>query len=221
VAACLFALVLLSASCSAPAPGNTTTASNTPASGTPAPSADNLLATLQTTVSVKELMGGMIDPASDLIFLAAGSEVTKAGVREWKPETDEDWAKVKFGALVMTEGAQVLRVHRPWAPAGDVNNSEGPDAPELSPTQIEEKVQKDPVLWDAKVQALENVGREVLKIVEKKDAVELFNAGDDLDTACEDCHLEYWYPNQLQFLDKIDRKLEELYGDQMNVKRSR
>ncbi len=212
------AAAVLAAACSAPAPGD---AASPTASGTPAPSADNLLSTLQTTVSVKELMKGMIDPASDFIFLGAGSEVTKDGVREWKPETDEDWEKVRFGALVMAEGSQLLRVHRPWTAAGDLNNSEGPDAPELSPDQIEAKVQQDPVLWDAKVQALENVGREVLQVVEKKDAVGLFNAGEDLDTACEDCHLAYWYPNQLQFLDKIDRKLNELYGDQMNVKRSR
>jgi hypothetical protein len=214
----LTAVAVLGAACSAPAPGDTASPA---ASSTPAPSADNLLSTLQTTVSVKELMHGLFDPASDFIFLGAGSEVTKDGVREWKPETDEDWEKVRLGAMVMAEGSQLLRVHRTWAPAGDVNNSEGPDAPELSPDQIEAKVKQDPVLWDAKVQALENVGREVLQIVDKKDAVGLFNAGDDLDTACEDCHLAYWYPNQLQFLDRIDRKLEELYGNQMNVKRSR
>ena len=180
------AAAVLGAACSAPAPGDTASPA---AASTPAPSADNLLSSLQTTVSVKELMHGLFDPASDFIFLGAGSEVTKDGIREWKPETDEDWEKVRLGAMVMAEGSQLLRVHRSWAPAGDVNNSEGPDAPELSPDQIEAKVNQDPVLWDAKVQALENVGREVLQIVDKKDAVGLFNAGDDLDTACEDCHL--------------------------------
>jgi hypothetical protein len=202
----LLVVGLLLPACSSPSPE--------PAA--PPASTTKLWGDIQTTVSVKELMGDLLDPGSDFIFLAAGSEVTASGVREWKPETDEDWDKVRMGAVIMAEASQLLRVHRPWAPPGDLNNSVGPDAPELSPDQIEAKVQGDPVFWDAKVQALENVGREVLDVVKNKDVDQLFAAGEDLDHACEDCHLVYWYPNELQFLDKIDRRLEELYGSEMN-----
>lgn len=34
----------------------------------------------------------------------------------------------------------------------------------------------------------------VLEIVKAKDADRLFQAGSDIDRACEGCHLEYWYP---------------------------
>jgi hypothetical protein len=149
---------------------------------------------IQTTVSVKELMGDLMDPGSDLIFHAVGSEFTVDGERQWKPVTDEDWDKVRTGAVIMAEASQLLRVHRPWAPPGDLNNSVGQNATELSPNQIEAKVQADPVLWDAKVQVLQNVGREVLELVKNKDADRLLAAGEDLDEACETCHLTYWYP---------------------------
>jgi hypothetical protein len=36
----------------------------------------------------------------------------------------------------------------------------------------------------------------MLKATEAKDANALFEAGDKLDTACENCHRQYWYPNE-------------------------
>jgi hypothetical protein len=93
-----------------------------------------------------------------------------------------------------------------------VNNSTGPDPEELSPTQIKAKLEADPVLWNAKIEALRNVGLEVLEIVKRKDPTELWDASDNLDRACESCHLAYWYPGEGALLRKLDKKLEDLYG---------
>ena len=37
---------------------------------------------------------------------------------------------------------------------------------------------------------------EVLKVVDAKDAQKLFDIGEDIDKACENCHRQYWYPNE-------------------------
>ena len=153
-----------------------------------------LLGDMTPVVSVKELMGGMIDPIADNIFDAVRWDITPKGIIEYKPKTDEDWEKVRIGAVTMAEGIYLLKIQRPFAPEGDVNNSTGPNPPELSPTQIKEKIDKDPVLWNAKIEGLRNVGREVLEVVKKKDVDALFVASGNLDEACEQCHLEYWYP---------------------------
>jgi hypothetical protein len=58
------------------------------------------------------------------------------------------------------------------------------------------------VLWDAKIQALRNVGLEVLEVVKKRDVNALFDASGDLDDACEACHLEYWYPGDKKAVDE-------------------
>ena len=163
-------------------------------------------------VSVKELMRYLIDPLADNIFNAVGTVMTAKGTVETAPKTDEDWEKVRIGAVSMAEAAYLLKIPRPFAPPGDENNSTGPDAPELSPAQIKAKLDADPVLWNAKIEALRNVGREVLEIVDKRDAKALFDAGEDLDAACETCHLEYWYPGQKELMPKLDRRLRELYG---------
>jgi hypothetical protein len=155
-------------------------------------------------------MHDMIDPASDYVFNAVKTEVTKNGTVETVPRTDEDWEKVRIGAVTMAEGVYLLKIPRPFAPPGDQNNSTGPDAAELSPAQIKAKLEADPVLWNAKIEALRNVGLEVMDIVRRKDTKELWDAGENLDQACESCHLIYWYPGDKALLEKADRRLNEL-----------
>jgi len=164
-------------------------------------------------VSVKELMRYMIDPASDNIFDAVKIVQTKNGTVERLPKTEEDWEKLRIGAVTLAEGVYLLKVPRPFAPVGDNNNNTtGPDATELTPAQIEEKRAKDPVLWNAKIEALRNVGLEVLEIVKTKKTDELWEASYNLDQACESCHIQYWYPGDKALLEKVDKRLDELYG---------
>ena len=169
---------------------------------------------MKPVVSVKELMRDMIDPISDNIFEAVGDEWSKNGIIHHRPTTDEDWDRIRVGAVTMAEGAYLLKVPRPFTPPGDENNSTGPEAEELSPAQIMDKLQKDPVLWNAKIEALRNVGLEVLEIVKKRDVDELWDAAENLDQACESCHLEYWYPGERVLLKKLDERLDDLYGAQ-------
>jgi len=167
---------------------------------------------MKPVVSVKELMRDMIDPASDYVFDSIGTVITKKGRVEREPKTDEDWDRIRIGAVTMAEGAYLLKIPRPFAPPGDENNSTGPEPEELSPAQIKPKLEHDPVLWNAKIEALRNVGLEVMDIVRRRDKNELWDACDNLDQACEACHLEYWYPGEKAFLKKLDKRLEDLYG---------
>ena len=169
---------------------------------TPPPSSDtsvnvtaaSLSTAMKPVVSVKDLMRFDIDPASDYIFDAVQYDATLKGARDIYPRTDEDWEKVKIGAVSLAENIYLLKVKRPWTPKGDANNSTGPNPPELSPAQIQAKYDKDPVLWDAKIEALRNAALEVMEIADKRDVKALFEASADIDMACENCHLEYWYP---------------------------
>ena len=167
---------------------------------------------MKPVVSVKELMQYMIDPASDYVFDAVKTLVRPDGkVVEVMPKTDEDWEKLRIGAVTMAEGVYLLKIQRPFAPAGDVNNSVGPDATELSPTEIMAKVEKDPVEWNARIEALRNVGLQVLDIVKRKDTKELWDASENLDVACEQCHSHYWYPKEdAQFYRGLDKRLKDL-----------
>jgi len=183
-----------------------------PASPAAPPAAQVLWGDMKPVVSVKELMRDLLDPASDNIFDAVKIETTRRGTIERVPKTDADWDKIRVGAVTIAEGVYLLKVPRPFAPPGDENNSSGPEPSELSPAQIKAKLEADPVLWNAKIEALRNVGLEVLEIVKKRNTAELWDAADNLDRACEACHLQYWYPGDPALLEKVDRQLEELYG---------
>jgi hypothetical protein len=178
--------------------------SSTPPPATAAP--QQAAPVMKPVVSVKELMRYTIDPLADNIFDAVTWDITKKGIAETKPTTDEDWEKVKIGAVTLAEAVYLLKVPRPFAPDGDVNNSTGPNPPELSPTQIKAKVDKDPVLWDAKIEALRNAAKEIMQIADRKDAAALFEASADVDNACEACHLEYWYPGDRAAVDDDARQ---------------
>ena len=186
--------------------------SSKPAPAPASPPVLTLWGDLKPVVSVKELMRDMIDPASDYVFDSVAIVSSRKGMMETQPKTDADWEKIRIGAVTLAEGAYLLKIPRPFAPPGDENNSTGPDPEELSPAQIKAKLEADPVLWNAKIEALRNVGLEVLEIVKRKDVHELWDAGDNLDRACESCHVAYWYPGEAEYLKKLDMRLEELYG---------
>src|SRR5438045_1960522 len=104
-----------------------------------------LLGDMKPVFSVKELMQFVIDPISDNVFDAVSTDITAIGIIDTKPRNDAHWERVRVGAATLAEAIYLLKVPRPFAPAGDVNNSTGPNPPELSPTQIKALVDKDPV----------------------------------------------------------------------------
>src|SRR5262245_48865230 len=59
-------------------------------------------------VSVKELMKYMIDPIADNIFDAVWWDSTKAGVVKHEPRTEDDWDRVRTGAVSLAEGIELL-----------------------------------------------------------------------------------------------------------------
>ena len=196
ICAALLALGGLVSACSSPKP----VAASPPAAA--------MWGDLKAVVSVKELMRDMIDPASDYIFDAVSTVITTQGVVDKAPKTDEDWERLRIGAVMLAEGIYLLKIPRPFAPPGDENNSVGPDATELSPAQITAKLQADPVEWNARIEAVRNVGLEVLDIVKRKDVSEVWDASDNLDAACEACHRSYWYPGEnAEFYRGLDRRL--------------
>ncbi len=171
-----------------------------------APAAAAVPADVTAYVTIKELMENMIDPIADNIFDAVGSDVTDKGIVETKPVTDQDWAKVRQGAVTLAEGTNLLKIPRAVAPPGDTNKSTGPNAPELSPEQIQAKIDQDRALWNKHLNQLRDDAMKVLAIVKAKDVDALFQAGSDIDRACENCHLEYWYPGDKKAVLEDERQ---------------
>jgi len=162
----------------------------------PEPTAEgaSLGADLTPLFSVKELMEHIIDPQADFIFEAVAVDVDARGVVETKPTSDEDWQRVQRATVLLAESTNLLKMPRRVAPEGDRNELSGPGKPELAPEQIQAKLDQDRRLWNTHVDQLRDELVKVLAIVKTRDSDKLFQAGSDIDRACEACHLEYWYP---------------------------
>ena len=146
--------------------------------------------------SIQDIMEGVIAPAADVLFDAVATDITSAGVVEKRPRTDDDWEHVEAAAIALVEGPNMIKMPgRRVARPGEPTKSEGPDAPELTPEEIQAKINANRALFIKYANELQDQAIRALDIVRKKDADGLFNIGEDIDQACEACHLEYWYPN--------------------------
>src|SRR5262249_37520141 len=97
----------------------------------------------------------------------------------------------------------------------DENNSQGPHPVELSPAQITAKVERDPVEWNARIEALRNVALEAMEVAKRKDVNEMWDVGENLDKACEQCHRSYWYPGEdAELYRGLERRLQEFDKEQ-------
>ena len=147
-----------------------------------------------TTATVKDIMLHIIDPAGDMVWDSVATVIDKGGIHETAPKSDEEWFKVRSGLIMMIEGSNLLMVPgRKVARPGEKSETPGV---ELEPSEMDELIAKDRKAWYERAKALHDIATSVLPIVDAKDAQKLFDVGEDIDKACENCHRQYWYPNE-------------------------
>ncbi len=169
---------------------------------------------LTPVLSVKELMEHIIDPTADWIFDAAVVDVSDKGVRTTMPTSDEDWLRVERGVLLLAESSNLLKMPRPMVPAGApaAARPAGEPAPELSPSEIEAKVNANRAMWNDHADGLRKAALASLPSVKARNVDALFQIGSEIDKACENCHLEFWYPGDKEAV-LADQRKKATYGN--------
>ncbi|HUK35154.1 MAG TPA: hypothetical protein VLV86_14650 [Vicinamibacterales bacterium] len=146
----------------------------------------------QLTGTIKDLMDSEVDPSADYLWESVATTVTRKGIDEKRPRTDEDWKEVRRRAITLIEAPNLLmmegrRVARPG------ETSENPGI-ELGPEDIQQIIDGDRATFIQRAHALQDAAKKALDAIDKKDVDGLSNAGETIDKACEQCHLKYWYP---------------------------
>src|SRR5437867_7482058 len=146
------------------------------------------------TGTIKDLMDSMVDPSADFLWDSVATTVSAKGIEDKAPHTDAEWAEVRRRAITLLEATNLLvmpgrHVAKPGEKADDPKV-------ELSPEQIEELMNKDKESWVKHAHTLHDKVMVAFNAIEAKNVEGLFLAGDGIDKACEDCHLQYWYPNE-------------------------
>jgi hypothetical protein len=148
-----------------------------------------------TTATIKDIMLHIVDPAGDMVWDSVHTVIDKGGLKETVPVNDEDWMKVRHGVIMLIEASNLLMIPgRAMAKPGEKSVAPGV---ELEPAEMEELVNKDRDGWNRQAKTLHDISVKVLEVVDAKDAQKLFDIGEDLDKACENCHRQYWYPNEV------------------------
>jgi len=172
----------------------TIAACSRPAEEAAAPSSPHL--DYQVVGTIKDIMEDIVDPASDILFDAVATDITAAGINEKRPQNDAEWKVVEASAMAIAEAANLLKMPgRKVAEDHESTQSDIENAPELTTAEIAAKIDADRARFARYASELQQTGIKTLDAARKKDPDELFALGEELDTRCENCHIEYWYPN--------------------------
>ena len=118
----------------------------------------------ETTVSMKDLMLNVIDPAADTLWESVGTVITAEGTFEKAPATDDEWAGVRAGAIQLAEAGNLLMLP---------SRSGGSDE------------------WIAQARAMIEAGNRAIKTIDAKDKDALFTVGGDIYDVCTNCHKQF------------------------------
>ena len=146
--------------------------------------------------SILEIMLQIVDPTADFIFESVSVVITAEGSKETQPRTEEEWLTVRNNALILAEAGNLLKMVRPVAPARSIKGIafEPPGPDDLSPAQIEALLKQNRTPFSNFAQKLTDAALVALKAVDARSVEGLYEAGDVIDQACENCHMVYWYP---------------------------
>jgi hypothetical protein len=145
--------------------------------------------------TIQELMTTRIDPSADALWASVSTVITSTGMKEKRPHTEAEWQTVRRYAVTLIEGADLLAgpTRRVTKLGRTTEDSAIPGIE--TPENIQQSIDIDrPSFVRAAVQ-LRDAGIAALRAIDQRDPQRLIEAGGDLDSACEACHLKYWYPH--------------------------
>ena len=158
----------------------------------PAPASD--APQYQPAATVKDLMQSIVDPSADLVWNAVTTVQTATGTIDKAPKTADDWLKVRHGAVGLSEGANLLMM--PGRHVAQPHEKSDTPGVELEPAEMEVLINKDRAAFIERAKALHEAGMAAVAAADAKDPQKLFEVGEQIEQACENCHSHYWYPNE-------------------------
>ncbi len=136
------------------------TSREAPAAAAAAPGGPELLP----VASVRQLMRGIVVPASRMVFASVGSIVTAQGIEEKAPQTDEEWDEVATNAAALVESGNLMLMR------GRAIDREG---------------------WEKYCRALIDASKLVLDAASARNSQGVFDSSGAIYDSCNGCHQTY------------------------------
>ena len=160
----------------------------------PAPATASDAPQYEAAATVKDLMQSIVDPSADLVWNAVTTVQTAKGTIDTVPKTPEEWLKVRHGAVGLSEAANLLMM--PGRHVAQPHEKSDTPGVELEPSEMEALISKDRAAFIQRAKALHEAGMAAVAAADAKDPQKLFEVGELIENACENCHSHYWYPNE-------------------------
>jgi hypothetical protein len=122
------------------------------------------VAVMTPVASIKQIMNGIVAPASTVIYTAVGTTASAKGVEETAPKNDKEWAAVGNSAAALAESGNLLLLGDRAVDHGD---------------------------WTRMARELVDASRMALKAAELKSADGILSAGGAINETCDKCHEKY------------------------------
>jgi hypothetical protein len=122
---------------------------------------------------IKDLMNSMMVPSSSAVWNAVATSTDATGVHESRPTTEDDWNKLYFAAVQLTEVGNLLLV---------------PGRERCVGGAIPAQYRAD---FSQKTREIIEAGNIALIAAKKHDADAVAEAGERIDVACDACHEKY------------------------------
>jgi hypothetical protein len=68
---------------------------------------------------------------------------------------------------------------------------------ELEPEEMDVLIAKDRAAWHERATHLHDAAIDVIGAIDARDGNKVFELGEQIEEACENCHKQYWYPNEV------------------------
>jgi hypothetical protein len=143
--------------------------------------------------TIKDIMDSMVDPSGDFLFQSVQQISDEKGIREKAPQTKEDWDNVRHHLFVLLEAPNLLTMEGREV-ARPEDHSRNPRI-ENEPAQVATLIRLDRKAFVRRARRLQDAAELAMTAANAQDKDALFRAISQIDKACENCHLHYWYPN--------------------------
>ena len=144
------------------------------------------------SASIQEIMASIIDTNADDVWNSVSTIITKNGVEERAPHTDEEWKAVRRHAVTLAEASNLLIIEGRKVAAPGASTSDVPA--ELSATEIQKNISENRQAFIGHATVFHEAVQRAIAAIDTKNTAELVDAGGVIDQACEGCHLQFWYP---------------------------
>jgi hypothetical protein len=128
------------------------------------PAAQTTAVDIAPVASVKQIMKAITGPATDAIFNAVSTSVTKEGIKETAPQNDAEWEALGNQAAALVESGNMILLGNRAVDTGD---------------------------WVKITRSMIDAATMALRATQAKSTEQILEAGGKLNETCDNCHLKY------------------------------